>query len=194
MSVPSRLELGLGGRYAIERELGAGGMATVYLARDFKHDREVALKVLRPDLPAALGTERPQIGLQEYDSVALVDRTDLGAHEREQVRRPPPLLEVRRPPPNDAGAAEADEPDHGRRPATSDEDILRDQVLVIEAVRVHPRRLCGDLPDEVELLEAADPAAYAGALLLFVLAALVAALSPAIRVLRADPISALRHP
>jgi len=58
MSVPSRLALALGGRYAIERELGAGGMATVYLARDLKHDREVALKVLRPELAAALGTER----------------------------------------------------------------------------------------------------------------------------------------
>ena len=39
----------------IERELGAGGMATVYLARDLKHDREVAVKVLRPDLGAVLG-------------------------------------------------------------------------------------------------------------------------------------------
>ena len=58
MSVPSRLEQALGGRYAIERELGAGGMATVYLARDLKHDRDVALKVLRPELAAALGTER----------------------------------------------------------------------------------------------------------------------------------------
>ena len=45
-------------RYAIERELGAGGMATVYLARDLKHDRDVAIKVLHPDLGAALGAER----------------------------------------------------------------------------------------------------------------------------------------
>ncbi len=45
-------------RYALERELGAGGMATVYLARDLKHDRDVALKVLRPELAAALGAER----------------------------------------------------------------------------------------------------------------------------------------
>lgn len=44
--------------YAIERELGRGGMATVYLATDLKHDRQVALKVLRPDLTAALGGER----------------------------------------------------------------------------------------------------------------------------------------
>jgi tRNA A-37 threonylcarbamoyl transferase component Bud32/pimeloyl-ACP methyl ester carboxylesterase len=47
-----------GGRYTIERELGVGGMATVYLARDVKHDRHVAIKVLRPDLAHALGPER----------------------------------------------------------------------------------------------------------------------------------------
>jgi len=45
-------------RYVLERELGRGGMATVYLARDLKHDRLVALKVLRPELGAALGPER----------------------------------------------------------------------------------------------------------------------------------------
>ncbi|MEO5800179.1 MAG: protein kinase [Gemmatimonadales bacterium] len=45
-------------RYTIERELGAGGMATVYLAHDLKHDRDVAIKVLHPDLGAALGSER----------------------------------------------------------------------------------------------------------------------------------------
>jgi serine/threonine-protein kinase len=45
-------------RYEIERELGAGGMATVYLARDIKHDRKVALKVLRPELAAVIGAER----------------------------------------------------------------------------------------------------------------------------------------
>ena len=45
-------------RYRIERELGAGGMATVYVARDLKHDRDVALKVLRRELTAILGRER----------------------------------------------------------------------------------------------------------------------------------------
>ena len=48
----------LSGRYRIERELGAGGMATVYLAQDLKHDRKVALKVLKPELAAVLGAER----------------------------------------------------------------------------------------------------------------------------------------
>jgi eukaryotic-like serine/threonine-protein kinase len=58
MAKPPRLTAALAGRYAIEREIGAGGMATVYLARDLRHDREVALKVLRPDLAAILGAER----------------------------------------------------------------------------------------------------------------------------------------
>lgn len=52
------LNTALGGRYLIERELGVGGMATVYLARDIKHDRPVAIKVLRPDLSHSLGPER----------------------------------------------------------------------------------------------------------------------------------------
>ncbi|OLC70050.1 MAG: hypothetical protein AUH78_22115 [Gemmatimonadetes bacterium 13_1_40CM_4_69_8] len=53
-----RLTAALAGRYRIERELGRGGMATVYLAHDLKHDRSVALKVLRPELAAVLGAER----------------------------------------------------------------------------------------------------------------------------------------
>src|SRR5690348_3984547 len=62
MTVDARIKLqqGLEGRYRIERELGRGGMATVYLAQDLRHDRPVALKVLRSELAATLGPERFQ--------------------------------------------------------------------------------------------------------------------------------------
>ena len=53
-----RLAAALADRYLLERELGQGGMATVYLAQDLKHDRQVAIKVLRPELAASLGGER----------------------------------------------------------------------------------------------------------------------------------------
>jgi hypothetical protein len=55
---PDRLSTALADRYTIERELGAGGMATVYLAEDLRHHRQVAIKVLRPELAAVLGAER----------------------------------------------------------------------------------------------------------------------------------------
>jgi serine/threonine protein kinase len=55
---PSELPTIVTDRYTIEKQIGAGGMATVYLARDSKHDREVALKVLRPELGAVLGADR----------------------------------------------------------------------------------------------------------------------------------------
>ena len=57
-SVSIRLQAALAKRYVVERELGRGGMATVYLARDLKHDRLVALKVLHPGLAEALGSQR----------------------------------------------------------------------------------------------------------------------------------------
>src|SRR5438046_1838488 len=63
----ARLRAALSDRYTIERELGRGGMATVYLAQDLKHHRKVAIKVLKPELAAALGPER---FLQEIEIAA----------------------------------------------------------------------------------------------------------------------------
>ena len=54
----TRLNAALEGRYRIERQLGEGGMATVYLADDLKHERKVALKVLKPELAAVVGADR----------------------------------------------------------------------------------------------------------------------------------------
>ena len=64
------LRTALAGRYALESELGRGGMATVWLARDLRHDRPVALKVLHPDLSASLGPER---FLREIRTTARLD-------------------------------------------------------------------------------------------------------------------------
>src|SRR5678815_4999154 len=55
---PERLTSALADRYRVERELGQGGMATVYLAEDLRHGRKVAIKVLHPELSAVLGGER----------------------------------------------------------------------------------------------------------------------------------------
>ncbi|MFQ5890978.1 MAG: protein kinase [Gemmatimonadota bacterium] len=65
--VIERLKTALADRYAIEREIGRGGMATVYLAEDLKHHRKVAIKVLHPELAAAVGTDR---FLREIETVA----------------------------------------------------------------------------------------------------------------------------
>ena len=67
IDLKERLQAQLGDRYAVERLLGEGGMATVWLARDLKHRRPVAIKVLRPELAAAIGSER---FLQEIEFAA----------------------------------------------------------------------------------------------------------------------------
>lgn len=54
----TRLAAALADRYRIERELGQGGMATVYLAEDLEHKRQVAIKILKPELAAVIGAER----------------------------------------------------------------------------------------------------------------------------------------
>ena len=79
---PTRLAAALSDRYRIERELGAGGMATVYLAEDLKHHRKVAIKVLRPELAAVIGAERflaeirTTANLQHPHILALIDSGD----------------------------------------------------------------------------------------------------------------------
>ena len=91
----TRLNAALEGRYRIERELGAGGMATVYLAEDVKHDRQVAIKVLRPELAAVIGAERflaeikTTANLQHPHILPLFDSgesEDAEAGPREEVR------------------------------------------------------------------------------------------------------------
>ena len=78
------LRAALDGRYAVERLLGQGGMATVYLARDCRHDRPVAIKVLRPELAASLGADRflreikLAANLQHPNILALYDSGDAG--------------------------------------------------------------------------------------------------------------------
>ncbi|MFC1640106.1 serine/threonine-protein kinase [Gemmatimonadota bacterium] len=84
MSVPiDRLKLALAGHYGIEREIGSGGMATVFLAHDLKHDRSVALKVMHPELSAVLGPER---FLREIRIIAKLNHPHvLGLYDSGQV-------------------------------------------------------------------------------------------------------------
>ncbi len=80
--IPPKLVDALADRYTFERELGAGGMATVYLAQDIKHDRKVAVKVLRPELGAVIGAERflseikTTANLQHPHILGLIDSGD----------------------------------------------------------------------------------------------------------------------
>ena len=78
---PTRLQLALADRYRIERELGAGGMATVYLAQDLQHDRKVAIKVLRPELAAVIGAER---FLREIKTIANLQHPHILGADRQR--------------------------------------------------------------------------------------------------------------
>ena len=80
-----RLKTALADRYEILRELGAGGMATVYLARDAKHNRNVAIKVLRPELAAVLGGDR---FLKEIEVTANLQHPHICALQDLRNRRP----------------------------------------------------------------------------------------------------------
>src|SRR5438067_8554779 len=77
----------LAGRYRIERRAGRGGMATVYVAEDVRHQRRVAIKVLHPELAAAVGVERflaeirTAAALQHPHIVGLIDSGDAGARD-----------------------------------------------------------------------------------------------------------------
>ena len=86
MTAVARLTEALAGRYLVERELGAGGMATVYLAQDLRHHRRVALKVVREELSAGLGSERflreirLAAGLHHPNILPLYDSGDAGGN------------------------------------------------------------------------------------------------------------------
>ena len=86
MDTLEQLRRSVANRYRIERELGAGGMATVYLARDVRHNRKVALKVLDPELGAVLGVERflseiqVTANLQHPNLLPLFDSGSIGGH------------------------------------------------------------------------------------------------------------------
>ncbi len=73
--VLTRLTSALDSRYRVTREVGVGGMARVYLAHDVKHERDVAIKVLHPDLAAALGAERFLAEIKTTASFARVGRS-----------------------------------------------------------------------------------------------------------------------
>ena len=83
METRARLEIALADRYRIEREIGSGGMAVVYLAEDLKHRRRVAIKVLRPELSSAVGPER---FLREIEVAAQLNHPNvLGLHDSGEV-------------------------------------------------------------------------------------------------------------
>ena len=120
-AVDARLTAALADRYRLDRELGAGGMATVYLADDLKHDRQVAIKVLRPELAAVIGAER---FLTEIKTTASLQHPHILRALRLRRGRRPPLLrhalrrgrDAPRPPqPREAAPARRRAPHHHAR-------------------------------------------------------------------------------
>ncbi len=94
--VLDRLKAALSARYTIERELGSGGMATVYLAEDLKHHRQVAIKVLRPELAASLGVERCSRAGVSRSTRACSRSTDSNMGERPRSHPHRPTASMRR--------------------------------------------------------------------------------------------------
>ena len=77
MSDPvTRLNTALEGRYRIESEFGEGGMATVYVAKDLKHNRNVALKVLKPELAAVVGADRFLVEIEKTANLQNIGITE----------------------------------------------------------------------------------------------------------------------
>src|SRR5688572_4999460 len=101
--VPAGLAAALADRYRLERELGAGGMATVYLAHDLRHDRRVAVKVLRPELAAVIGAERflaeirTTANLQHPHILPLFDSGIAGRNEESEPAHPATLATLAAP-------------------------------------------------------------------------------------------------
>jgi Protein kinase domain len=137
----------LTGRYEIEREIGRGGMATVYLARDVRHARNVALKVLNPDLGAVLGAERflaeirVTANLQHPNLLPLFDSGEVGGHlfyvmpyvDGESLRhtldreKQLPIAEAMR-----IGVAVADALDYAHRHGVIHRDLKPENILLHE--------------------------------------------------------------
>ena len=80
----------LSGRYHIERELGQGGMATVYLADDIKNERKVALKVLKPQLAAVVGAERFPAEIKTTANLIYFEGSSVEELEAATAHRPQP--------------------------------------------------------------------------------------------------------
>jgi tRNA A-37 threonylcarbamoyl transferase component Bud32 len=139
--------ISLTGRYEIEREIGRGGMATVYLARDVRHARRVALKVLNPDLGAVLGAERflaeirVTANLQHPNLLPLFDSGEVDGHlfyvmpyvEGESLRHK--LEREKQLPVSDAiriGVAVADALDYAHRHGVIHRDLKPENILLHE--------------------------------------------------------------
>ena len=81
-----RLNTALAGRYRIERHRGEGGMASVYLAEDIKHDRKVAIKLLKPELAAVLGADRFVVEIKTTASSSQIRKNTFSRCSRNAAR------------------------------------------------------------------------------------------------------------